>query len=168
MDNPFLRCFQASDPGHGLPTLFLHFPHVDDHDELLASGRRRPEGAQLSARKPTASLRTERHEAGDQFGIDPVRLGQSTPAFTTDLLPVLQIRKKFAPAPAQSCNTRDPSRGSGTLVFKDFSQQPQTIFSKAKALPKNRLTVRQPLIQHDGVAGCRIETRVGELDCNSF
>ena len=26
VDNPFPSCFQASDPGHGLPTLFPHFP----------------------------------------------------------------------------------------------------------------------------------------------
>ena len=36
--------------------------------------------AQLSVRHPAAGLRLERHEAGDQFGIDPIRLGQSAPA----------------------------------------------------------------------------------------
>ena len=80
-----------------LPRAFAHL------DELLALGRRRPEIPQPSARQPAAGLRAERHEAGDQFGVDPVRLGQSAPASPEGFR--LRRRKlpRFDPCRLQAC-----------------------------------------------------------------
>lgn len=50
-------------------------------DELSVGSRPHPETAPLSAWRAATGLRAERHEAGDQCGIDPVCLGQSSPDF---------------------------------------------------------------------------------------
>ena len=48
VDNPFLRCFQSSNPGHGFPTLFPHFPR----------------GAEASAPWPRSVIRFAPPKAG--------------------------------------------------------------------------------------------------------
>ena len=49
-------------------------------DKLPALGRQRPETPKRLARQASSGFRADRHEPGDQFGVDPVRLGQSAPA----------------------------------------------------------------------------------------
>ena len=60
-------------------------------------------------------------------------------AFATDSLPVLQIRNKIRPCADTIVQHRDPPRGLGALVFKDFSLPLQAKFSKAKALGRSRI-----------------------------
>ena len=49
-------------------------------------------------RSAAARLQAECHEAGDQFGVDPVRFGQSAP----DLPESFGLRRRELPRPSES------------------------------------------------------------------